>query len=189
VKSSVESALGASALSERQLFEAVHRRMRALAGSAAPDLDDLVQLAAEQVFRGLPGFTGRSELLTWVYAVCYRVLLNQRRWYRRWRLRFTFQSDEEQVQSHEPLPSAALEARERAQRLQLALAKMSDKYRAVVVLHDLEELNIKEVAHIVRANELTVRSRLRDGRKHLLRLLQADSELTNYGDQHELTSS
>lgn len=163
--------------------------MRALAGSGAPDLDDLVQLAAEQVFCSLPSFAGRSELLTWVYGVCYRVLLNHRRWYRRWRLRFSFQNDDEQAQSQEPLPSAALEARERAQRLQVALAKMSDKYRAVVVLHDLEELNIKEVAQIVRANELTVRSRLRDGRKHLLRLLQADSELATYGDQHELTSS
>lgn len=189
VKLMAESPLGSSALSERQLFEAVHRRMRALAGSTAQDLDDLVQLAAEQVFRSLPRFDGRSELLTWVYAVCYRVLLTQRRWYRRFRLRFTFQSAEDQTQSHEPLPSAALETRERAQRLHAALAKMSDKYRAVVVLHDLEELNIKEVAQIVGANELTVRSRLRDGRKHLLRLLQADSELAHYGDQHELTSS
>lgn len=179
----------ASALSERQLFEAVHRRMRALAGSRAPDLDDLVQLAAEQVFCSLPAFDGRSELLTWVYSVCYRVLLGQRRWYRRWQLRFTFQREDDPMQSHDPLPSAVLEARERARRVQAALARMTDKYRAVVVLHDLEELSVKEVAQIVGAGELTVRSRLRDGRKQLRRLLQADPELASYGGQHELTPS
>lgn len=181
--------LSSPALSERQLFEAVHRRMRALAGSAAPDLDDLVQLAAEQVFRSLPGFDGRSELLTWVYAVCYRVLLTQRRWYRRWRLRFTFQDEDDQMPSQEPLPSAALEARERAQRLQAALARMSDKYRVVVVLHDLEELTVKDIVQIVGAQELTVRSRLRDGRRQLLRLLRSDPELATYGGQNEFTPS
>lgn len=181
--------LSSPALSERQLFEAVHRRMRALAGSAAPDLDDLVQLAAEQVFRSLPGFDGRSELLTWVYAVCYRVLLTQRRWYRRWRRRFTLQQEDDQLPSQEPMPSAALEARERAQSLQAALAKMSDKYRVVVVLHDLEELTIKDIVQIVGAQELTVRSRLRDGRRQLLRLLQADPELAPYGGQSEFTPS
>ena len=181
--------LRTESLSERQLFEAVHRRMRALAGSTAPDLDDLVQLAAEQVFRSLPSFDGRSELLTWVYAVCYRVLLTQRRWYRRWRLRFTLQREDDQMPSQEPLPSVVLEARERAQLLQAALAKMSDKYRVVVVLHDLEELSVKEVVRIVGANELTVRSRLRDGRRQLLRLLQAEPELAIYGGRNELTPS
>jgi len=181
--------LSTPGLSERQLFEAVHRRMRSLAGSTAPDLDDLVQLAAEQVFRSLPSFDGRSELLTCVYAVCYRVLLTQRRWYRRWRLRFTLQREDDPMPRAEPLPSVALEARERAQLLQAALAKMSDKYRVVVVLHDLEELSVKEVVHIVGANELTVRSRLRDGRRQLLRLLQADPELAIYGGRNELTPS
>lgn len=162
--------------------------MRTLAGSNASDLDDLVQVAAEQVFRDLPAFTGRSDVLTWVYTVCYRVLLKQRRWYRRWSLRFHFQDEDVEHVSQEPSPQASVEAYESVQRLHVALARMSDKYRAVVVLCDLEELSVHEVATIVDCNELTVRSRLRDGRKQLKRLLEADSAQT-YGGSHELTPS
>jgi len=177
-------------LSERELFEALYRRMRALAGSKAPDLDDLVQQAAEQVLKKLPSFEGRSELLTWVYAVCYRVLLKQRRWYRRWSLRFRLEQEDDPVLcvSDEALPSAAAERRERALSLQAGLARLSERHRAVVVLHDLEELSIAEVAMIVDCNELTARSRLRDGRKQLRALLGSTGALS-YGGQHELTPS
>lgn len=159
--------------SERQLFELVYQRMRALAGASAPDLDDLVQLAAEQVFRNLPTFAGRSELGTWVYGVCYRVLLNQRRWYRRWSSRFASVAEPE-APSSEPLPAEELERHERAQRLRRAFVKMSDKYRAVVVLHDLEGFSVQEISTIVAANPLTVRSRLRDGRQQLRQLLERE---------------
>jgi RNA polymerase sigma-70 factor, ECF subfamily len=175
-------------LSERQLFEAVHRRMCALAGNGASDLDDLVQVAAEQVFRGLGSFEGRSELTTWVYAVCYRVLLKNRRWYQRWRLRFSFEDESEFERASDDVDaSVALEVRERAQRLRVALSRLSDKYRTVVVLHDLEELPVNEIARIVEAGELTVRSRLRDGRKQLQRILNEQAANASSRGHHELT--
>ena len=43
----------------------------------------------------------------------------------------------------------------------------------MVILHDIEERSIPEIARIVGAGELTVRSRLRDGRKQLAKLLRA----------------
>lgn len=173
-------------LTERELFEAVHRRMRALAGFHANDVDDLAQLAAEQVFRKLPTFQGQSELMTWVYGVCYRVLLKERRWYRRWSARFLLQQPDPNLVGEAPLPGCSLETRESLRALHSALAALSEKYRAVVVLYDLEGLSIAEVARIVRCNELTARSRLRDGRKQLRKLLEADETYT-YGGRHELT--
>lgn len=175
-------------LTERQLYEAVHGRMRALAGPAARDLEDLCQVAAEQAFRSIERFDGRCEIGTWVYAVCYRVLLMQRRWYRRFTLRFTPLEPELEVPDELPTPPELLEARARGRQLQRALARMSDKYRAVVVLHDLEELKVSEIATIVSANELTVRSRLRDGRKQLGRLL-AETTDEPLGAAHELNAS
>jgi DNA-directed RNA polymerase specialized sigma24 family protein len=53
---------------------------------------------------------------------------------------------------------------------------VSEKYRAVVILHDIEERSIAEIAEIVGAGELTVRSRLRDGRKQLAKLIRARSD-------------
>ena len=80
-----------------------------------------------------------------------------------------------------------LEARARARQLHLGLAKLSEKLRTAVVLHDLEELEVSEIATIVGCGELTVRSRLRDGRKQLARLLQAEAGAEPLGATHELT--
>lgn len=174
--------------SERQLFAAVHHRMSAIAGRGASDLDDLVQIAAEQAFRSLPRFEGRSDLSTWLYSICYRVLLRQRRWYRRWGVSFSLEDLALEPSCSEETPAAALEARERARLLHAALSRLSNKYRAVVVLHDLEELAVRDISRIVEAGETTVRSRLRDGRKQLAKILhQAAAESAVYGGQHELT--
>jgi RNA polymerase sigma-70 factor (ECF subfamily) len=173
-------------LSDRQLFDAVYRQMRSLAGAAAPDLEDLVQAAAEQVFRCRDSFQGRSELATWTYSICYRVLLNQRRWYRRWAARFCLSDEVVPIAVAAPLASSMLEARERLVQLHAAIAQMSDKYRVVVVLHDLEGLSSEEIVAIVGANPNTVRSRLRDGRKQLLRLLKLDPQFDPIGGSGEL---
>jgi RNA polymerase sigma-70 factor, ECF subfamily len=162
--------------------------MAALAGRGASDLEDLVQMAAEQVFRDLRSFDGRSALVTWVYTICYRVLLRHRRWHRLWQTRFVPQPDDWTVAGEEASPVAKLEARESVTELQRALARMSDKYRTVVVLCDLEELSIAEVARIVGAGEPTVRSRLRDGRKQLSRLLVVEPSASP-GGSHELSGS
>lgn len=183
------SARTRTGLSERQLYEVVHARMRSLAGPAAPDLDDLIQLAAEQTFKNLHRYDGSCALATWVYAVCYRVLLNHRRWYRRWKLRFSPLEADDDALDGSPTPSELLEVRARTRQLQRALSRMTDKYRAVVVLHDLEELDVREIASIVRCNELTVRSRLRDGRKQLSRLLHEPAAQQPLGTPHELHPS
>ena len=162
--------------------------MRALAGANAGDLDDLIQIAAQQAFQNIARFDGHCEVTTWVYAVCYRVLLHQRRWYRRWRLRFSLVEPNDDAVDDSPTPADLVEARSRTRQLQRVLGRMSDKYRAVVVLHDLQELKISEVALIVEASELTVRSRLRDGRKQLAKLLEADASSEPLGASHGLNS-
>lgn len=175
-------------MNERDLFEAVYRCMATLAGRSAPDLDDLVQQAAEQVIKSRQRFEGRSDLSTWIYAVCYRVLLKHRRWYRRWSVRFRLEQEGDPTPRDENLPGATLERRERARRLQAALDRLSEPHRAAVVLHDVEELSVAEIACIVGSNEMTVRSRLRDGRRRLRELLNADRGFLMEG-QRELSSS
>ena len=158
-----------------QLLALLYRQMRVLAGPRR-ELDDLVQAAAERVLKALPRFRGESQLSTWTYGVAYRTLLDHDRWFRRWTRRFSYTED-----SALPEPTAAdcnaeahcIEAA-RARRLHAALGELPPAKRAVVVLADLEEVPLKEVAAIVGANERTVRSRLRDGRRKLASLLTAD---------------
>lgn len=158
-----------------KVFDLVYSQMRSLAGRA-PDLDDLVQAAAEQALRALPSFQGRSALATWTFRICYHTLLNERRWYKRWLRRFTLTSDGTLPDPEDARPGAneTLELAERAERLRAALERVSPKRRAVVILHDLEGLPLGEVVDIVGTNVLTVRSRLRDGRRRLLAELSKD---------------
>jgi RNA polymerase sigma-70 factor (ECF subfamily) len=159
---------------EDQVFDLVYRQMRVLAGPG-PDLDDLVQTAAERALRALSSFEGRAELGTWTHRICYVTLLKHRRWCSRWYRRFT-PSDGDFSNHADPRISAvdSLHREERCRRLRRALEYLSPKRRAVVVLHDLVELPVGQIADIVGAKPNTVRSRLRDGRKQLAEALRRD---------------
>ena len=157
------------------VLELLYRQMRVLAG-ARPDLDDLVQSAAIRLLRALPRFEGRSSLSTFAYGVAYRTLQGHDRWYKRWSRRFTLAEDVptlEAASSGETSEQTMARAR-RSVSLHRALAALTPNKRAVIVLHDLEEIEMKEVAAIVGTNERTVRSRLRDGRRQLAVILQKD---------------
>lgn len=160
---------------ERRIFELVYRQMRALCPRAGADLDDLVQDASEQVLRSLDSFEGRSKLSTWTYQVCYRTLLKRQRGYARWLKRFSLTRTGELPEPRwTPGEADVPERRERIRRLRAALDQLSPKRRAVVVMHDLEGMKSEEIAEVVGAPLGTVRSRLRDGRKDLLRSLSED---------------
>jgi RNA polymerase sigma-70 factor (ECF subfamily) len=149
--------------------------MRTLVGGHERDFDDLVQDAMEQALRSLPAFEGRSKFSTWTFQVCYRTVLKRRRWYGRWLKRFALTRDGELPEvDAAPAPSQPLEQAEQARRLWSALGRMSTKKRVVVVLHDLEGVGSEEISEIIDVKLGTVRSRLRDGRKELLALLQDD---------------
>jgi RNA polymerase sigma-70 factor (ECF subfamily) len=148
--------------------------MAALAGPRQ-DLDDLVQAAAERVLKSLDRFDGRCSLTTWTYTIAYRTIIDRDRWSSRFRRRFVTSDTAELDQRSSDWDSdAALLQLERARRLHAALDLLPPKKRAVVVLVEFEGLELREVSHIVGANERTVRSRLRDARKKLAHELSKD---------------
>jgi|SRR5579859_192040 len=158
-----------------EIFRLVHRQMRSLVGGRA-EFDDLVQIAAEQALRALPSFEGRSKMSTWTYRICYLTLLKHERWYRRWLRRFVLTEPAEVSETDAMLATDdfVLEQFERAARLRKAVGQLSPKRRVVVVMHDLDGLSIDAIANVVKAKSLTVRSRLRDGRRDLARILARD---------------
>lgn len=157
-----------------ELLALLYRQMRSLTGPAQ-ELDDLVQAAAERALKALPTFEGRCALSTFTYGIVYRTLIDHQRWYRRFQRRFAITAREDVEEPSFPRNSDTdLRELERARRLYLALAELPSDKRATLVLHDLEGLDIAEIATISNANERTVRSRLRDGRKRLAALLRCD---------------
>jgi RNA polymerase sigma-70 factor, ECF subfamily len=157
-----------------ELLALLYRQMRALAGPRQ-DLDDLVQAAAERAIKALERFEGRSSLSTFTYGIVYRTLIDQQRWYRRFQRRFSLDAREEPEELAFPRSSETdLRELTRARRLYAALDQLPNEKRAALILHDLEGLDVKDVAAISGANELTVRSRLRDAHKKLAELLRQD---------------
>jgi RNA polymerase sigma-70 factor, ECF subfamily len=157
-----------------EVFALVYRQIRNLAGRR--DVDELAQAAAEQVIRSLPSFQGRSQLATWTFRICYLTVPKHDRWYRRWLRRFTLTDDGEipELATDTGHGEAAAVQRERLVRLQAGMQELSPKRRAVLVLHDIEELSVEEIAAIVQATPAAVRSRLRDARKALGQILAED---------------
>jgi RNA polymerase sigma-70 factor, ECF subfamily len=157
-----------------ELLALLYRQMRSLAGPRQ-DLDDLVQAAAERALKALERFEGRSALSTFTYGIVYRTLLDHQRWYRRFQRRFTLDGPDEPAEPAHPR-SSETDLRElgRARRLYAALDQLPSEKRAALILHDLEGLDVAEVAAICGAGELTVRSRLRDAHKKLAELLRKD---------------
>jgi len=159
-----------------ELLSLLYRQMRALAGPRQ-DLDDLVQAAAERALKALGRFEGRSSLATFTYGIVYRTLIDHQRWYRRFQRRFALDSHTEESGAELTFPrSSETDLREltRARRLYIALDALPHEKRAALILHDLEGLDVAQVAAISGANELTVRSRLRDAHKKLAQILRED---------------
>jgi RNA polymerase sigma-70 factor (ECF subfamily) len=157
-----------------ELLALLYRQMRALAGPRQ-DLDDLVQAAAERAIKALERFEGRSSLSTFTYGIVYRTLIDHQRWFRRFQRRFALEPRDEVEDPTFPRSSETdLRELERARRLYCALDELPQEKRAALILHDLEGLDVADVAAISGTGELTVRSRLRDAHKKLAEILRKD---------------
>jgi RNA polymerase sigma-70 factor (ECF subfamily) len=162
-----------SSVNAAELLPILYRQLYSLAGPR-PDLDDLVQIAAERALRAIDRFSGQAQLSTWTYRIAYCTFIDHTRWYRRFSRRFFSSEDLDDPPHPSPYSDALLIERQRAARLYAALDQLPPKKRAVIVLHDLEGLTGPEVATIMEVSEGTIRSRLRDGRLQLAALLRDD---------------
>jgi RNA polymerase sigma-70 factor (ECF subfamily) len=145
--------------------------------NAPADLDDVVQEVFVQVFRSLKDFRGQSKFSTWLHRVTVNVVLMHRRSARS-RPVFTEEAPSELVADDgQSLPDEDAERRERVRAFQRLLSKLADKKRIVFVLHELEGLAPSEIADIVGAPVLTVRTRLFYARRELEAMLHEEPSL------------
>lgn len=145
----------------REIFDAhaddVWRTARFL-GVRESDLADVSQEVFLTVHRRLPSFEGRSTLRTWIHGIVIRVVsAYRRRAHRRHEVVGTELPDEvvDAEQEHR------LIERERAGRLEEAIAGLDEKQRPVFVLYELQELAMKEVASTLEIPLQTAYSRLK----------------------------
>jgi RNA polymerase sigma-70 factor (ECF subfamily) len=140
------------------------------------DLEDLVQEVFLQVYRSIKDFRAQSRFSTWLYRLTVNVVLMQRRAARSRPVLQAASDDSFGADGH-GLPDDQLARARRVAAFYRLLDRLSDKKRAVFVLHELEGLSPSEVAKVVGAPVLTVRTRLFYARRELLELLREEPAL------------
>ncbi len=130
---------------------------------------DVAQEVFLQVFRALDRFEGRSRIKTWIYRIAVNQCRNRRRFWRRRVLAharpiesMTAQEEARASSEHSLAedPFASVARRERAARVQAALARLSFDHRAILLLRESDGLTGEEIAAALGIAEGTVKSRL-----------------------------
>lgn len=142
------------------------------------DAQDVLQEVFLQVFRSLPEFRGKSRLSTWIYRVAVNVVLMHRRAGRS-RPVLAGADLAPPPADPEPLPDEQVELSLRVSALERLMGRLSEKKRTVFILHELQGLSPVEIAEVVGAPVLTIRTRLFYARRELLTLIERDESLAH----------
>jgi RNA polymerase sigma-70 factor (ECF subfamily) len=138
---------------------------------------DLSQEAWVKGWQRLVQFQGESSFGTWMTRIVINLCLDHLRKQKRQRSESIDAMDEESggVERQMPVvmvnPTAGLERSELRQRIDRALGQLSHEHRTVLVLHEFEEMEYKEIAKTMGCSIGTVMSRLFYARRKLAALL------------------
>ncbi|MDR2436204.1 MAG: sigma-70 family RNA polymerase sigma factor [Puniceicoccales bacterium] len=139
------------------------------------DTFDLMQDVLIKVLQSIDKFSGKSSFFTWLYRIAVNATIS---FMRKNRLRrfFSFEKIQEDGAEAAYINGLLLDKdqgdrsallRELQENLNIALQKLSNKHRVVVVLHEIEGLDHGDIASILKCSVGTVRSRLHYAKEQL----------------------
>jgi RNA polymerase sigma-70 factor (ECF subfamily) len=138
---------------------------------------DLSQEAWVKGWQRLKQFQGDSSFGTWMTRIVINLCLDQLRKHKRQRTESLEEINEESggVERQMPVvtvnPTEGLERAELRQRIDRGLGQLSYEHRTVLVLHEFEEMEYKQIAKVMNCSIGTVMSRLFYARRKLAALL------------------
>lgn len=160
-----------------------HRdKIYARAFSMMRNEDEALDLSQEAWVKGwqrLKQFQGESSFVTWMTRIVINLCLDQLRKHKRQRAESIQQLEEElggverQMPTTTINPTEGLERRELRKRIDEALAKLSYEHRTVLILHEFEDLEYKEIAKRMQCSIGTVMSRLFYARRKMANLMMS----------------
>ena len=147
-----------------------HRdKIYARAFSMMRNEEDAIDLSQEAWVKGwqrLKQFQGESSFVTWMTRIVINLCLDQLRKHKRQRAESIQQMEEDLggVERQMPVltinPTEGLERKELRARIDRALGQLSHEHRTVLILHEFEDLEYKEIAKRMQCSIGTVMSRL-----------------------------
>lgn len=160
-----------------QLVQRYHTKIYGLVygmTSNREDAEDVVQDVFVKAWKAMSHFREQSSFYTWLYRIALNQTINFRK--KRNRRKNTsfdeFDPDIKQAESYREFSSKGSPLRKMSlsefqEKMNEALLTLSDKHRAVVVMHDVQGMPHLEIAKIMNCSEGTIRSRLFYAHKQL----------------------
>ena len=143
------------------------------------DATDIAQEVFIKAFQSIKRFRGHASFYTWLYRIAVNTSITFIKRAKKQRF-INYETIDETLVSNEILEYFTAKTKtekgallkELQEKLNEALQKLSYKHRIVVILHEVEGMNHKEIADITKTSEGTVRSRLHYAKKMLQAFLQ-----------------
>ncbi len=146
---------------------------------------ELTQDTFVKTIENIDRFESRSSFYTWAFRIAVNLTLNycKRKTTVKWTSldAETAVDDEQASQSlamilrdeKSPDPSQIAENRELCRLVQIALGKLDEEQRTIIVLRDIEGMDYAQIAEVLAVELGTVKSRLSRARAELRQLLEA----------------
>ena len=143
------------------------------------DATDIAQEVFIKAFQSIKRFKAQASFYTWLYRIAVNSSITFIKRAKKQRF-INYETIDETLVSNEILEYFTAKTKtekgallkELQEKLNEALQKLSYKHRIVVILHEVEGMNHKEIADITKTSEGTVRSRLHYAKKMLQAFLQ-----------------
>ena len=147
------------------------------------DAQDLTQEVFIKMFRTLSSYDlERGAFMTWVTTITRNLLVDHFRKSKQDRVTESLDTTpsehedamplSEKIEDKAPAADMSVQSREMRELVHNALQKLSPELREAVILRDLQDMDYKDIATVLRVPEGTVKSRINRGRAELARLLQ-----------------
>jgi RNA polymerase sigma-70 factor (ECF subfamily) len=137
---------------------------------------DIVQETMIKVYRNKDSYKSIAKFSTWIYTIAGNLARTE---YQRRKRRNIFSinsygDDGEtfDISDESARPDVITDSGIKDKIIQKALLKVSDSYREMVILRDIQELSYEEIAEVTGIAVGTVKSRINRGRNQLQKLLK-----------------
>jgi RNA polymerase sigma-70 factor (ECF subfamily) len=153
-------------------------RWAARLGGPGVEVEDITQEVFLIVNRRLPEFRHDSRLATWLFSITAKVVANdrRRRRVRAWWLRIVPHLEDRSTTGPDT-PIEHLEKGQRRARFYAVLDRLSERQRRVLVLFELEDMPVVEIAELMRLRTGNVRVLLHRARAAFLtRMTECESQ-------------
>ena len=186
VNALVRRCVAGDAVAWEEIVQRYHRRIYNICyrfAGTSDDAQDLTQDVFIKMYRTLSSYdVERGAFMTWVTTMTRNLLVDHFRKTKQDRVTDSIDAAPSEHEDAMPLsdqiedkalpPDARVQSRETGEAVHEALQKLSPELREAVILRDLQDMDYREIAAILKVPEGTVKSRINRGRAELARLLQ-----------------